>query len=410
MKLQPAKPATTLTIVAATTALHFASTPALAETSSPSAANAKTLELRTVLDDKNIELYSPRFIPNSTDFVVVRKAHEPDFHEAEAFSEKELKKSRDQKNSNPRWADPEVTIVSNDGTTRKVVDFGWCPEPNTRGNKIYYVHQLKPISGLRVLAENQKGNDLYSFELISAAKKQLVTPTLGYIDGPLPHPTEDKVAYEINDNTNGAYGGTVGLGIFDESTGKSTTVLEPAKHFKLYDLIGPTVWVKSDLVTLRQTPQQEGVWLSDSYKWDILKLANGTQTTIFKKDEPIKVYEKTLRVGTAPDDNIELIDDNKLVKLTAEGKVVESVPMPETRGMPSPDDKLEAILTEDDSIEVTVKASGQKYSKKMPGQIQTLKWAPDSKQLLAVVTKNKSKDGMDVFDRDSLIVVSLPKE
>lgn len=261
-----------------------------------------------------------------------------------------------------------------------------------------------------MLADNQRGNDLYSYEIATSVKKQLVTPTLGYIDNPIPHPTENKIAYEINDNTNGAYGGTVGLGIFDETTGKSKTVLEPAKHFNLYDLIGPTFWMKSELVTLRQTPQQEGTWLADAYKWDILKVAVDSQTTIYKKDDPIKVYEKTLRVGAAHDGNIELIDDNKLVKLAADGKVIESIPMPESKGMPSPDDKLDAILGEDDSVEVTVKATGQKYSKKLPGQVQTLNWAPDSKRLLAVVTKNKLKDGMDVFDRDSLVIISLPPE
>lgn len=104
MKLPPAKPV--FTLFAAAFAIQFATPSARAEDNSPStsSADAKNLELRTVLDDTNIELYSPRFIPNSSDFVVVRKSHEPDFHEAEAFSEKELKKSRNQKNSNPRWA------------------------------------------------------------------------------------------------------------------------------------------------------------------------------------------------------------------------------------------------------------------------------------------------------------------
>jgi hypothetical protein len=373
----------------------------------------KGLELITILDDKNIELYSPGFIPNSSDLVIVRKAHEPDYSEAESYSEKELEKTRNQKDKNPRWADPEVTIVSAAGKDRKIVDYGWCPEPTPKGNKIYYIHQLKPISGLRVLAENQKGNLLCSYEISGATKKQLVIPTLGYIDGPIVHPTEDKVAYEICDNTNGAYGGTVGIGVFDERTGKSQTFLEPAKHFKLYDLIGPTVWSKSDLVTLRQTPTKEGTWLADSYTCDILKLAltDGSQSSIYKKAEPIEVYSKLLRIGSAPDGNIELIDNDKLIKLDPnDGKVITSVKRPEGQGMPSPDEKLEAILTEDDAVEVTVRATGKKFKQKIPGQVQTLKWSPDSKKLAAIVTKNRVNRGMDVFDRDCLMLVSIPTE
>jgi len=368
-----------------------------------------TLKVKTVLDDKNVELYSPRFIPKSDNLVIVRKAHEPDYHEAEAFSSKELEKGRDQKNTNPRWADPEITMISNDGSARKIIDYGWCPEPNARGNKIYYIHQLKPISGLRVLAENQKGNELCSYAITDGKKQLLVTPSLGYIDSPMPHPTEDKVAYEISDNTNGAYGGAVGLGVFEESSRKALTLLEPAKHFKLYDLVGPASWIQSNLVTLRKTPQEEGTWLADSYKWDILRLANGTQTAIYAREQPIKIHEKTLRVGTAPDGNIELIEDDKLIKLSIDGNLIESAPMPETRGLSSPNNKLEAILTEDDAVEVTVKATGRKYKQKLHGQVQTLQWSPDSKQLAAVVTKNKTKSGMDVFDRDSLMLISMPE-
>jgi hypothetical protein len=366
------------------------------------------LEIKTILDDRDIELYTPRFIPQSTDIVVVRKAHEPDFHEAEAFSSKELERFKTRKNLDPRWADPQVTIVALDGSVRKTIDFGWSPAPNARGNKIYYIHQLKPISGLRVLAENQKGNELYSYSIRDGRKNQLVSPTLGYIDGPMPHPSENRVAYEISDNTNGAYGGTVGLGVFDEATGTSTTVLEPAKHFKLYDLIGPTTWIQSAIVTVRQTPQQEGVWLAETYKWDILRLGNGEQAVIHAKDKPVKIYEKSLRLGSASDGNIELIDDDKILKLNIDGKIIESSPMPEARGLASPDDKLEAILTEDDSIEVKVKANSRKFSQKLHGQVQSLTWSPDSKYLAAVVTTNTRKDGMEVFDRDCLILISAP--
>lgn len=367
-----------------------------------------TLQVKTVLDDRDIELYTPRFVPNSSDIVVVRKAHEPDFHEAEAFSEKELNKSRGKANQNPRWADPEVTLVSSDGKNRKVIDNGWSPEPTPKGNKVYYIKQVEPISGKRVLADTQKGNALYSFEIPTSTKRELVVPTSGYIDAPRVHPSEQKVAYDLCDHINGAYGGPVGIGVYDESTGKSQTYLEPTKHFNLFDLIGPTFWNKASLITLRQTPTSEGVWLADEYTWDILKLENGAQSVLYKDETPIKAYGKTLRISETTDGQIELIDGDKVSKLNAmDGTVIETRARPESQGMASPDGRFEAILTEDDSVEVTIKASGEKLKTKMPGQVQTMLWSPDSNSLAAVVTKNRKHQGMDVFDRDNLLLIVL---
>lgn len=366
------------------------------------------LQVKTVLDDRDIELYSPRFVPNSSEIVVVRKAHEPDFHEAEAFTEKELNKSRGKADQNPRWADPEVTLVSSDGKDRKVIDHGWSPEATPKGDKIYYIKQVEPISGKRVLADTQKGNALYSFEIPTSTKRELVIPTSGYIDAPRVHQSEQKVAYDLCDHINGAYGGAVGIGVYDETTGKSQTCLEPAKHFKLFDLIGPTFWNKASLITLRQTPKSEGVWLADEYTWDILKLENGSQRVLYKNETPIKAYSKTLRISETPDGHIELIDGDKLSKLNAmDGTVIETQTRPDAQGMPSPDRKFEAILTEDDSVEVTIKASGEKLKTKMPGQVQALRWSPDSASLAAIVTKNRKHQGMDVFDRDTMLLIVL---
>ncbi len=386
----------------------------------PMSAQAASLEVKTLVSDENAELYGQIFVPKTSKIAFVRKLHEPDFHEAESFSESELQKIHGQKDTNPRWSDPEVTLVDLDGQNRQTVDYGWSPEPSSTGDKIYYIHQKKPISGLRVLAKSQEGNELFVFDRISGEKKLVVAPTAGYIDNPISSPSGDQIAYTLCDATNGEWGGAVGVGVYDTTSGAAKTLLEPAKHFNLFDLIGSVIWQtslpasenKSDLVCVRQTPQTEGTFLSDRYVWELLNLTDGSPKTLYKRNASLDLgLDKRPEVAIDSNGHLSVLD-GKLTTIVdpATGKTVsEKVSTRDTKtgGMKSPDGLFE-LLPSEGSLVIRDTKTGKKMSTKLAGKLQSIKWSPNSSCLAAVITKNKVIEGEEVFDRDCLILVSIP--
>lgn len=380
------------------------------------AISSSALQAKVVLDDANTELYSPAFIPNSTSIAVVRKTHEPDGHEAESLSEKELAEISDRKKTKPRWADPEVTIVTEDGKERLVVDNGWNPEPSVKGDSIYYIRQVKPISGFRVLAETQAGNSLYAYDVVKRSKKELVVPSSGYLDAPIASLKEDKLAYELCDATNGAWGGQVGAGIFDLSKGTSEIVLSPEKHFKLFDLIGSMFWNGPNLIAVRKVAQTEGTHLADKYTWEVVNISKKTPTILYTSKTPVELTGEFHPTVVTNDEKSLLIHDKDIDKIidVETGKVLsESKPAKNGKsaveGMPSPDGKFKAAIS-GKNLEVTVAATAKKMTLKLPGDAQAISWSRDSSKIAVVVTKQRTKDQMDEFDRDCLLVVTVPPQ
>lgn len=383
------------------------------------AQSRNALQAKTVLDDANTELYSPAFIPNSTSIAVVRKTHEPDGHEAESFSEKELAEISDRKKTKPRWADPEVTIVTEDGKERLVVDHGWNPEPSVKGDSIFYIRQVKPISGFRVLAETQTGNSLFSYDIAKKDKKELVVPSTGYLDAPIACLKDEKIAYELCDATNGAWGGQVGAGVFDLSTGTSQTVLQPQKHFKLFDLIGSMFWNGTNLIAVRRVAQTEGTHLADKYTWEVVNLSKKYPAVLYASKTPVELtgdFQPTVATNDEKSLKIHDKDSDKIIDVES-GKVLsESKPILEktgksvaVEGMSSPDGKFKAAIS-GKNLEVTVTSNASKMSLKLPGDVQAIAWSPDSSKIAVVVTKQRNQDQMGVFDRDSLLVVTVPQK
>jgi len=371
---------------------------------------AKSLKLKPIVQESMIELYAPAFIPNSSTIAVVRKGHEPDFSEAECYPEAELTEIQNRKDKDPRWADPEVTIYTLEGKDKNVVDWGWSPEPSGDGTKLYYIHQLNPISGKRVLAETQKGNELFAYDIEKGTRTKVAEPTVGYLDHPAASQTENKVAYSICDNTNGAYGGPVGIGVYDASKNEAKIVLEPAKNFKLYDLIGPVKWSKGNLVTVRQTACGEGIYLADAYKYDVLNLTGEKPVSVYKRDTEVKNFGETgLTVYPTPDGNIDVVEKDRATKVDlAQNKILDSRSVPKFIGNRSPNDHFEAT-TNDGKLVVTSFDKSKTYTAELPGQLTSIQWSPDSKRLAIVLTLNKKKGGIEVFDKDCLYLVDIPQ-
>ncbi|MCW5821342.1 MAG: hypothetical protein KIT34_00980 [Cyanobacteria bacterium TGS_CYA1] len=371
---------------------------------------AQKLDIKTLVDEPNTEIYSPIFFPSSSKVAFVKKKHEPDFHEAEAFTDSELRTIRDKSKVDPRWGDPEVTLLPGDGTPSIKIDYGWNPEASAKGDRLYYVHQKQPISGKRVLAETQAGNEIYVYDLDKKKSREIAAPQSGYFDSPKSHPTEDKIAYAVCDATNGAYGGSVGVGVYDASKDSARTILAPAKHFELYDLIGSPVWLGPNMVVSRKTALEKGVWLADSYKFDVLNLSGESAKVIYELKEPVDLVKHEAYIQHS-DGKLEVSDNAKAVEIDPEnGKVLKETALKtnaEPQGMRSPDNVLE--FSNIGKI-ITIKncMSSHKLAATIPGDIASAVWSPDSKHMLIVMTINKKHRQEEVFDRDRLVKIDLP--
>lgn len=371
-------------------------------------ATTNSLNLLTVVSIANNELYTPVFLGASDKLAVVIRPHEPDFHEAEAYTEKELRKDDGAKKKDPRLCDPRVTIVSLGGASPEFVDYGWSPESSKDGDHVFYTHQELPITGKRVLAETQKGNQIYIFSQKTKNKVQLVAPTSGYLDYASVSPSGDKLAYAICDATNGAWGGTVGAGVFDLKAGKNDFVLPPEKHFDLFDLIGRGFWQGEELYVRRAVPGDKGMYIANKYFTTLINTAD--------KSKPIWTAPESDDGGHfgmgAVGGNFVINDGETMTTIDRAGKQISSRKVPSQNAQiwqESPDGNY--LATADNGLlTVTIKASGKKYIAKLAGkEAVSLIWqqANSQNRLAVVTTVQKTKGGEEVFERDVLQVADL---
>ncbi|MDX2105563.1 MAG: hypothetical protein SFY67_04090 [Candidatus Melainabacteria bacterium] len=372
--------------------------------------SAQKLDIKTLVDEPNTEIYSPIFLRSSSKVAFVKKKHEPDFHEAEAFTDSELRAFRDRSKTDARWGDPEVTLLTDDGTNSIKIDYGWNPEASAKGDRLYYVHQKQPISGKRVLAETQAGNEIYAYDLITKMNREVAAPQSGYFDSPKSHPTQDKITYAICDATNGAYGGSVGVGVYDAVRNTGRTILAPAKHFELYDLVGSPIWMGPNILVSRKTALGKGVWLADSYKFDVLNLSGETPKVIYELKEPVDLVKHEAYIQNN-DGKLEVSDNVKTVQIDPDnGKVLKEIAVKtdtEPQGLRSPDNLFE-FSKKGKTITIKNCKSGQKLTATISGDIASAVWSPDSKHMLIVMTINKKHRHEEVFDRDRLVKIDLP--
>jgi len=217
--------------------------------------------------------YEPDGDEASCETLVVVKGHESDGHKAAEDSEAELKALRTQDEGNPRRADPTVQMLNVASGKTETIDFGWNPVANNSRSMVYYAHQKKPISGLRVLADTQKGNQIKRWDRATKAIRTLATPMVGYYDDPLLSPDGRLLAYSKNDATNGAWGGQVGIGVIDLATLKEVASLNPRKHHGLFDLVSDMFWTKENkLYAIRHVPNSGGTYVADEYTKKVINV------------------------------------------------------------------------------------------------------------------------------------------
>lgn len=352
--------------------------------------------------EAHTEIYSPSFSKSGDEIVLVRKKHTADFHEAEELPESEKKKLTDPIKKNERYADPEVVILKIGNKEAARVDWGWSPAFSPDGQQVVYAYQKKPISRLRVLAENLAGNDIRLFRRDTRAISVLATPASAYFSDPIFAPDGKQVTYSLSGAINGAWGGNIGIArVSIDGTGNE--VLYPAtKDFELYHLIDSKRYIGDRLFALRWKPTSAGVHMAESYRYELLDVGPPAKSVYTWATE--KVSEEPMTFCSDAKGEV-LVYDGDWHPITAAKSDRKPDSEDESPGVPSPDGRLLA-RGGDDGLEIR-EFQSQKVVKtiKVRGGIESITWSPDSRRVAVVTTRYR--EGTEIFDHDEIVVYEL---
>ncbi|HKP03832.1 MAG TPA: hypothetical protein VJU77_10805 [Chthoniobacterales bacterium] len=351
------------------------------------------------------EIYSPSFSTNGDELVLVRKKHTADFHEAEELPESERKKLSDPIETNERYADPEVVSLKIGSNAAARVDWGWAPAFSPDGQQIVYAHQKKPISRFRVLAETLAGNDIRLFGRESKAITVLATPATAYLSDPIFAPDGKYVVYSLSDAINGAWGGNIGIGRVSID-GTADEILYPAtKDFGLYHLIDSKRFVGKRLLAMRSKPTSGGTFLAGSYLYELLDIGPPVKPIYAWPAKDRDEYPMAF-CSDAKGNLIIFHRGWQPVTAPTKSKNSKAKSNDESAGVPSPDGRLVARRG-DSGLEI-LEMDSRKTVKtiKLRGDVESIRWAPDSRRFAIVLTRHKEKNA-DIFDFDEIAVYGL---
>jgi WD40 repeat protein len=191
------------------------------------AASQSRLTIRRVLtwSQPGTEIDSVSFSPDGKFIATVSRAHEADGDEAEGLPESYFRTMEERNRKNPRFADPVIKMIDLKGETVCEVSFGWNPSISPDDKELAYSRQVKPITGLRVLAETEAGNDIQLFDCKPKESRHIAGPDKGYLDNPLFVEDGGALVYTQNEAVNGAFAGAIGVQRFDLRLNRESTLL-----------------------------------------------------------------------------------------------------------------------------------------------------------------------------------------
>ncbi|MBT9583525.1 hypothetical protein IV102_09245 [bacterium] len=315
--------------------------------------------------------------PDSTGskVAVVRRLHWPDGHQAEG-AEKKLAALQRRAKKEPRFQDPELVLLQVSGEAR-LIDWGWDPDFSPGGDRLCYIHQATPATGQRILAATLYGNWLEEWTEASGQHRVLARPQAGSLASPVYSPDGQRLLYELQAAVNGAWPGTIGVGVYNFSTTQAQTLLAPAKQRELDVLIQP-LWVGNQIMALRGTPLKAGTYLSDSYQWQVLNAEAGAAviTTLPSSDlmaaPRLESSAGRLWIGSR---RFDLQKKNWLDK-----------PTQVELGKWSPDGKCRAATR--NQFLILSDASGREFWRtSLPASASSLRWSANSRYLAVICTQ-----------------------
>jgi hypothetical protein len=168
---------------------------------------------------------TPQFSMDGNLIVLVTREHVPDGGEAEGLPESYFKELEERQKSEPRFADPTILVINLKGETVCETSYGWNPSISQDNKTLTYSRQKNPITGLRISAETQAGNDIQIFDCEKRQTRPVAAPDAGYLDNPFFFPDGKSIVYSENGAVNGASGGPIGLTLFDLGQNKKSSLV-----------------------------------------------------------------------------------------------------------------------------------------------------------------------------------------
>ena len=351
--------------------------------------------------ENNYEVHTPVISKDNMQLAFVRKLHVPDGHEAELFSDEELRKFMEPLETNPRFEDPEIMVMNLSDKNARFIDFGWEPSFSPDQTKLYYAHQKKPISGLRVLGTTLAGNDIRAYTLSGGESAVVAEPTGGYLSSPWPA-ADGRILYALSDAVNGAWGAAIGVGAFEPGTGEQGILYKPEQEHGLYHLVQTFEAWNGTCFVLRLRPLTGGTYLADSYAFELVDAQSGTVLYNWGKGE---ISRDTPAVGLRMCPSGPEVYDNGWRALPWENPDGGEPGSSQRPGISSPDC---AHVAYRDRSEVTIRSLGTEVTRRWTpskGIIQSLSWSPDSSLIMLVISHGG--DYFEKFEYDELVVVPL---
>jgi hypothetical protein len=346
--------------------------------------------------EKNYEIYAPQFSADNRHLVFVRKRHVPDGHEAELFSEGELRQFDKQREINDRFEDPEIMLMNLADKSVRHIDYGWDPVFSRDQAKILYARQTTPISGYRVLAATLAGNVICEYDMTRHKSVVIAQPASGYLSAP--RSTENNmIIFALSDAVNGAWGGVVGAGAFDPATGKQTVLYTPVKEYNLHHLVQKFEVRDGRCLVLRLRPLTPGLYMAKSYACELVDAASGTVLYSWG--------ERGLSGQMSADADLRMCQAGPQIYDGGWRDLTQDKPASGSRaGFSSPDCAHVAVLDKERKVSVFSSRGETERNWSAPGGIiQSLAWSPDSSRIVLVISH-----GMDLgekFEFDEMVIL-----
>jgi len=172
------------------------------------------------------EILSPQFSPDGDFVVLVTRAYWPDGADAEGLPDSFFKRLEVHAKADPRFADPEIKMISLAGKVVCEAKYGWNPSVSRDDKRVVFSEQEKPITGFRELASPEAGNGIRMYDCGTHQLTKIADPEEGYLDTPFFSPDGESIIYTENEAVNGAYGGSVGIVQFDLQRRQTTTLVK----------------------------------------------------------------------------------------------------------------------------------------------------------------------------------------
>jgi hypothetical protein len=171
------------------------------------------------------EILTPKFSTDGNFIVLVTRAYWPDGGDAEGLPDSFFKKLADQAKADPRFDDPVIKVIALNGNVACEAQYGWNPSLSSDDKRLVFSEQVKPITGFRGLASPMSGNAIRMYDCGTRQLTRIADPHTGYLDTPFFSPDGGSVVFTENEAANGAFGGTVGIALFDLQQNREVTLV-----------------------------------------------------------------------------------------------------------------------------------------------------------------------------------------